>query len=284
MNNSVVLFLILLSGWTCSAQHSPRGHAAARSGDLDGLRKVYTDGGTNVNLVEPGTGQTPLMAAVLSGATASVKVLLLELSADPTIPEKDGYTPPHGAGFQGRADVAQLLIERHRLSNDCPIDAPHEGDHLTPLWRTTWGREQRHLDAAEVMLKGGADPNYRVPDKWADEAATPLQAAVVRSNLNSVQLLLAYNGDPVVQNHAGDTALHVSLRHLMEGQTVQRSILKALMQKVTDDNNQHRMLKTKNANDITVIDMVHQIWQGESKTLVELLHLLTGEGDDGGEL
>jgi len=29
-----------------------------------------------------------------------VKVLLLELNADPTIPEKDGYTPPHGAGFQ----------------------------------------------------------------------------------------------------------------------------------------------------------------------------------------
>ena len=40
------------------------------------------------------------MAAILSGQTKAVKVLLLELNADPTIPEKDGYTPPHGAGFQ----------------------------------------------------------------------------------------------------------------------------------------------------------------------------------------
>ena len=29
---------------------------------------------------------------------------------DVTIGEKDGYTPMHGAGFQGRAKIGQLLI------------------------------------------------------------------------------------------------------------------------------------------------------------------------------
>ena len=40
------------------------------------------------------------MNAVLSGQTEVVKALL-ELGADHKIPEKDGYTPMHGAGFQG---------------------------------------------------------------------------------------------------------------------------------------------------------------------------------------
>ena len=35
---------------------------------------------------------------------------LLAAGADATIGEGDGYTPMHGAGFQGRAEVAKLLI------------------------------------------------------------------------------------------------------------------------------------------------------------------------------
>ena len=33
----------------------------------------------------------------------------LENDADVTIGERDGYTPMHGAGFQGRAEIAALL-------------------------------------------------------------------------------------------------------------------------------------------------------------------------------
>ena len=63
---------------------------------------VYSDlisNGQDINQRGPG-GQTPLMNAVLSGQTEVVKALL-ELGADHKIPEKDGYTPMHGAGFQG---------------------------------------------------------------------------------------------------------------------------------------------------------------------------------------
>ena len=119
--NLILPFLLILMTATslhASSGHSPQGHAAARSSNLDQLRKIYAthtaDGvkrltNTDVNLPEPGSGQTPLMAAVLSGATESVRVLLLELNADPTIPEKDGYTPPHGAGFQGRKCLYQIF-------------------------------------------------------------------------------------------------------------------------------------------------------------------------------
>ena len=36
---------------------------------------------------------------------------LLDAGADTTIGEKDGYTPLHGAGFQGRATIARMLID-----------------------------------------------------------------------------------------------------------------------------------------------------------------------------
>merc|ERR1712172_187791 len=66
-----------------------------------------------INKQDPPSGQTPLMMAVLMGKEEVVKLLLKEPSVDASIPEKDGYTPFHGAGFQGssqhRQDVDQRL-------------------------------------------------------------------------------------------------------------------------------------------------------------------------------
>ena len=50
------------------------------------------------------------MQSVLHGRTKCVK-WCLENGADVTIGERDGYTPMHGAGFQGRADIAELLFK-----------------------------------------------------------------------------------------------------------------------------------------------------------------------------
>lgn len=55
-------------------------------------------------------GQTPLMHAVLMGKEHAVRALLAA-GADTSISEKDGYTPCHGAGFQGRAAIMLQLIE-----------------------------------------------------------------------------------------------------------------------------------------------------------------------------
>ena len=76
---------------------------------------MYSDlisNGQDINQRGPG-GQTPLMNAVLSGQTEVVKALL-ELGADHKIPEKDGYTPMHGAGFQGLVKNIILTYKRNR--------------------------------------------------------------------------------------------------------------------------------------------------------------------------
>lgn len=111
--------------------------------------KTELEGGADINQIQPGSGQTPLMNAVLSGKLQAVKYLLRK-GADFTIGEKDGYTPMHGAGFQGRSEIAKVL---HAAG--VPIDAEHPDGHF-PLARACWGSEQRHTDTVQAMLELGA--------------------------------------------------------------------------------------------------------------------------------
>jgi ankyrin repeat protein len=62
--------------------------------------------GQDINERMPGSLQSPLMAACLGGHLVAAETLL-ELDADVSVPEKDGYTPMHGAGFQGRAEIGR---------------------------------------------------------------------------------------------------------------------------------------------------------------------------------
>merc|ERR1719191_1675538 len=94
------------------------------------------------------------MAATLAGADKSVQ-FLLEANADATIGEKDGYTPFHGAGFQGRAEVAKHLLA-HRLD---PSDRHRDGS--TPLHRACWGREKRHTELVRLLLESGVSPEEK---------------------------------------------------------------------------------------------------------------------------
>ncbi len=72
------------------------------------------------------------MAAVLNGKTEIVKILL-DNGADPTIPEAQGYLPPHGAAFQGRAEVMQVLIDA-----GIDVNSTHT-DGFLPLHRACFG-------------------------------------------------------------------------------------------------------------------------------------------------
>mmetsp|Transcript_7578 Transcript_7578/g.22232 ORF Transcript_7578/g.22232 Transcript_7578/m.22232 type:complete len:129 (+) Transcript_7578:593-979(+) len=67
-----------------------------------------------------------------------------------TVPERDGYTPMHGAGFQGRASIAKILSDHGVNLRD-----KHPGDGHEPAIRACWGGEPRHLETVKFFLKAG---------------------------------------------------------------------------------------------------------------------------------
>ena len=79
--------------------------AAIEARDVSAMKTALSSGGADVNAIGPG-GQTPLMNSVLTGCLPCVEFLLGREGVDAAIPEKDGYTPMHGAGFQGRPEIA----------------------------------------------------------------------------------------------------------------------------------------------------------------------------------
>eukprot|EP00501_MAST-03F_sp_TOSAG23-6_P002056 GSMAST32.ASY1.ANO1.2147.1 assembled CDS len=119
------------------------------------LQKAMLDKTFNINGQGNG-GQTVFMSAVLGGNISIVKWLLTQKRVEFMIPEKDGYTPMHGAGFQGRAKIAQLLID-HGLA----YDDLHEDGYM-PIHRAAWGRNTRHTDTVKVFLDAGAKPTLYI--------------------------------------------------------------------------------------------------------------------------
>ena len=86
---------------------------------------------------------------------------------DVTIGEKDGYTPMHGAGFQGRAKIGQLLIS-HGVN-------PREkhSDGFEPIQRACWGHESRHTETVKMFLENGVwDKNIYKSCKKSPNADT----------------------------------------------------------------------------------------------------------------
>ena len=126
--------------------------ANAKDGRVRYCKQALADG-AELDAQHPISKQTALMGAVLAGNDRIV-AYLLERGADAGVPEKDGYTPMHGAGFQGRAAVARVLLA-HGIS---PAGTPHR-DGFLPIHRACWGAEQRHADTVRALLEAeGTDP------------------------------------------------------------------------------------------------------------------------------
>ena len=94
-----------------------------------------------------------------------------------------GYTPPHGAGFQGRVEVMKVL---KAFEGSIDVMDVHE-DGYTPFHRACWGREPRHTELVKVMVeefgidpltpsksstKGSAEPGGKTCAEMTQNAAT----------------------------------------------------------------------------------------------------------------
>eukprot|EP00195_Chlamydomonas_chlamydogama_P014942 CAMPEP_0202909808 /NCGR_PEP_ID=MMETSP1392-20130828/50328_1 /ASSEMBLY_ACC=CAM_ASM_000868 /TAXON_ID=225041 /ORGANISM="Chlamydomonas chlamydogama, Strain SAG 11-48b" /LENGTH=222 /DNA_ID=CAMNT_0049599677 /DNA_START=254 /DNA_END=922 /DNA_ORIENTATION=- len=153
-------------------------YGAARTNDVEGVRKAIADG-ADLNQRGQG-GQTPIMAATLSGSTDVVKLLLDEYrgKVDLSIGEQDGYTPMHGAGFQGRHAVARLLLDAGLNPSD------RHRDGYTPIHRACWGTEKRHTKTVKVLLEEG-----KVDVDELSNGMTPLDSAMRNGNSRTIKLL-----------------------------------------------------------------------------------------------
>jgi ankyrin repeat protein len=159
MTNSVIVFVVLLL--TIVFPRTTLVVVAADSGEI--FRAVQLDDETSIKSViekdpsllesKNGGGQTPLINAVLMGKLNAVNTLL-DLDADTSQTEKDGYNVLHAAGFQGRADILKVLLYKKGLD---PMDKHTDGYY--PIHRACWGRETRHTDTVEVFLEYGISPN-----------------------------------------------------------------------------------------------------------------------------
>jgi ankyrin repeat protein len=117
--------------------------------DVKLVQQILKDPAVDINVRDESSGQTCLMASVLRGKADLVR-LLLAAGADATVAERDGYTPAHGAAFQGRTAVMKVLLEFGVGTQQ----EPH-GDGYLPWHRACWGRTERHAEFVEYMLSAG---------------------------------------------------------------------------------------------------------------------------------
>eukprot|EP00527_Entomoneis_sp_CCMP2396_P009660 CAMPEP_0198136844 /NCGR_PEP_ID=MMETSP1443-20131203/419_1 /TAXON_ID=186043 /ORGANISM="Entomoneis sp., Strain CCMP2396" /LENGTH=188 /DNA_ID=CAMNT_0043798123 /DNA_START=114 /DNA_END=680 /DNA_ORIENTATION=+ len=147
MNRLSTIFIFALFYLLPACQADPEADLlkAALANDLPGIQAALGKG-ADVNVKQSGTGQTPLMGAVLNGHSHIVQFLLTLKDVDVTIPEKDGYTPAHGAGFQGRADIMRFLMNAGvNVKDDMHTDG------FAPLHRACWGGHKRHTDTIRFL-------------------------------------------------------------------------------------------------------------------------------------
>lgn len=150
---------------------------------LEGIRRAHADGAHLDGTSED--GETPLTAAILGGRGAPRAVaLLLELGADPSRRDANGWTP-WGACVSRIAD--RVVRERMEAIQDLLAAAGADrGDE--PLLAFEVDVDRGNTTAVERALAAGLDPNARI--------IGPLAIAVRNDDHEMAALLLAHGADP----------------------------------------------------------------------------------------
>lgn len=144
--------------------------------------------------IQDNDGNTSLHEAVMVGQDANTtmpftereKIIkqLTKAGARPIVPNKYGVTPLKWATIQGPSSMATILVQSLKRTD---IDTP---DYMgwTPLWDALHSGQ---LEIAELLLKGGADPNQPSPDgRW-----TPLARAAQAGHQDTVHLLCRHGAN-----------------------------------------------------------------------------------------
>jgi ankyrin repeat protein len=179
-------------------------HAAAQGiGDtkpeIVRLMLEYIPEGASVDPLDE-KGFSPLAAAVFSGSSATV-IVLLHAGADPNLKIVDHGSVLHLTARLGSTDVISLLV-----SAGARLEI-RDSEERTPLHEAAkWG----HSKALNELLKAGADANAR--DSHGD---TPLHYAAgeqwprvgEEERLSCVRALVEHGADRSIRNNAGELAI-----------------------------------------------------------------------------
>jgi ankyrin repeat protein len=159
---------------------------AAREGHIDSVRALL-DADADVNQVSAGDKTSPLLIATINGHFDLAK-LLLDKGADVQTAAENNATPLYAA----------LNVEW----------APKA---LYPQPRAQLNQKTTYLELMKALLDKGADPNVRLNKKvWysgysfdlsgVDETgATPFWRAAYASDVDAMQMLVAYGADPNIR-------------------------------------------------------------------------------------
>lgn len=144
---------------------------------------------------------TPLYNAACHG-NIQLADILLRAGATYIQEFGTGYTPLHVAAFYGKTEMVEFLLQRNAEINKLDFfgtSALHAA------------ASQGHTQTVACLLKMGADANIKSNNDKNDIVDTPLHRAASCLTPNGVIPLLIQNGADIdVQNHKGQTALHIA--------------------------------------------------------------------------
>jgi ankyrin repeat protein len=164
---------------------------AAREGAVDAARAL-AESGANLDLTDP-EGTTALIVAIINGHY-DVAAVLIEKGADPNIADIKGMTPLYAA------------VDMHTIGDTFGRPYPPKGVI------------EGSLDAARVLIKGGADVNTRLKapilkrvydagDNRLGEGATPFMRAARKCDVAMMRLLLEAKADVTLAQKSGNTPI-----------------------------------------------------------------------------
>jgi hypothetical protein len=137
--------------------------------------------GADVNLIEPHSGNTALMMAVILQEEYSARKLL-EKGADPTLRSSQGRAPLYVAAERGNCNLLTLLIKGFRVNPNLSTTTERHGGgalHIAAMFNKP--------NAVHHLLQLGADPmqrdrNGRTPLDVAKLSAATLAIEVINSH------------------------------------------------------------------------------------------------------
>lgn len=192
-------------GWSVDTIHAWRRRLfpAVTRGDVPAVLALF-DQGCPVDLVQTGTGDTPMLLACRLGDIEMTRECLRRGSRNDPHPEF-GQTALHAAVASGQEACARLLLETAAPScSDAVISNHKDPNKETPLHVAC---RDGYSGIVDALLHHGAD--MRAVDKRGN---TPLHGAAEGGHADALASLLDAGGDGVLEerNARGERALHAA--------------------------------------------------------------------------